>query len=179
MLVLDVRDGELQRTLRFEDGAVRIGRDPDCEIFLSGDPTLSRVHAVIEFADDLWSVRDNGSRNGTTMRGAQLPPTNRFTISTGDRVSVGKFVLVVASTGEALDETLPTDGMPIRPVAGLSLRESEIVRAVASGLTDQQVADSLFISVKTVHSHLDRIGDKTGSRKRADLTRLAMESGLL
>lgn len=179
MLVLDVRDGEQRRTLRLEDGTIRIGRDPDCEIFLPGDPTLSRVHAIFEHVDNAWSVRDNDSRNGTTMRGVQLPATNRFAVTTGDRLAVGKFVLVVTSTGEALDETLPAHAVPIRPVAGLSLRETEIVRAVASGLTDQQVADSLFISVKTVHSHLDRIGDKTGSRKRADVTRLAMETGLL
>jgi DNA-binding CsgD family transcriptional regulator len=37
-----------------------------------------------------------------------------------------------------------------------------------------QVAAELYISVSTVRSHLDRIRDKTGCRRRADLTRLAL-----
>jgi DNA-binding CsgD family transcriptional regulator len=41
-----------------------------------------------------------------------------------------------------------------------------------------QIAERLYISVSTVRSHLDRIRDKTGSRRRADLTRLALQAGL-
>jgi len=37
----------------------------------------------------------------------------------------------------------------------------------------------LFISIRTVRSHLDRIRDKTGRRRRADLTRLALSQGLV
>jgi DNA-binding CsgD family transcriptional regulator len=37
----------------------------------------------------------------------------------------------------------------------------------------------LYISVRTVGSHLDRIRDKTGCRRRADLTRLALTEGLV
>jgi DNA-binding CsgD family transcriptional regulator len=61
----------------------------------------------------------------------------------------------------------------------LSARERELVTLVAQGRTDAQVAAQLFISVRTVRSHLDRIGDKTGYRRRADLTRLALNVGLV
>jgi DNA-binding CsgD family transcriptional regulator len=37
----------------------------------------------------------------------------------------------------------------------------------------------LFISVRTVRTHLDRIRDKTGCRRRADLTRLALSAGFV
>ena len=47
------------------------------------------------------------------------------------------------------------------------------------GRTDAQIAAELFISVRTVRSHLDRIRDKTGARRRADLTRLALAAGLV
>jgi DNA-binding CsgD family transcriptional regulator len=53
----------------------------------------------------------------------------------------------------------------------LSAREKDTL--VASGLTNTQIASRLYISVRTVGSHLDRIRDKTGCRRRADLTRLA------
>ncbi len=62
---------------------------------------------------------------------------------------------------------------------GLSPRERELVTLVARGHTDAQIAGQLSISVHTVSSHLDRIRDKTGCRRRADLTRLALSAGLV
>ena len=62
--------------------------------------------------------------------------------------------------------------------AGLSGRERELGTLVAQGSTDVQIAAELFISVRTVSSHLDRIRAKTGCRRRADLTRLALTAGL-
>ena len=64
-------------------------------------------------------------------------------------------------------------------LAQLSAREQELVTLVARGHTDAQIAAQLYISVRTVRSHLDRIRDKTGSRRRADLTRLALQAGLV
>jgi predicted ATPase/DNA-binding CsgD family transcriptional regulator len=61
----------------------------------------------------------------------------------------------------------------------LSARERELVTLVAQGRTDAQIAAELYISVRTVRTHLDRIRDKTGCRRRADLTRLALQSGLV
>ena len=60
--------------------------------------------------------------------------------------------------------------------AKLSRRERELLDMVADGLTDDQIAQKMFISIRTVHSHLDRIRDKTGARRRAELTRLALDS---
>jgi DNA-binding CsgD family transcriptional regulator len=64
-------------------------------------------------------------------------------------------------------------------IAQLSAREGELVTLVAQGHTDAQIAAQLYISVSTVRSHLDRIRDKTGCRRRADLTRLALQAGLV
>jgi DNA-binding CsgD family transcriptional regulator len=71
----------------------------------------------------------------------------------------------------------PPGGAP--GAEALSPRERELVTLVARGHTDAQIAEQLFISVRTVSSHLDRIRDKTGCRRRADLTRLALSSGLV
>lgn len=57
-------------------------------------------------------------------------------------------------------------------------REQDVLKLLASGATDHEIARTLRISKHTVHSHLDRIGEKTGSRRRPDLTRLAIEHGL-
>jgi DNA-binding CsgD family transcriptional regulator len=61
----------------------------------------------------------------------------------------------------------------------LSTRERELVILVAQGRTNAQIAAELYISIRTVGSHLDRIRDKTGCRRRADLTRLALSTGLV
>jgi DNA-binding NarL/FixJ family response regulator len=61
----------------------------------------------------------------------------------------------------------------------LTPREREILALVAAGERDADIAEQLFISVRTVRSHLDRIRDKTGRRRRADLTRLAVEHGIV
>jgi DNA-binding CsgD family transcriptional regulator len=63
--------------------------------------------------------------------------------------------------------------------ARLSAREWELVTLVAQGHTDADIADQLHISIRTVRTHLDRIRDKTGCRRRADLTRLALSEGLV
>jgi len=78
-----------------------------------------------------------------------------------------------------LTEQDPQAG-PSMPGAGqLSAREQELVTLVAQGSTDAQIAAQLYISVRTVRSHLDRIRDKSGCRRRADLTRLALQAGLV
>jgi predicted ATPase/DNA-binding CsgD family transcriptional regulator len=73
----------------------------------------------------------------------------------------------------------PRPAVAARGPGKLSAREQELITLVAQGRTDAQIAAQLYISVRTVSSHLDRIRDKTGCRRRADLTRLALSAGLL
>jgi len=75
---------------------------------------------------------------------------------------------------------------PERPTAApdpgpaqLDARERELVTLVAQGRTDAQIAAQLSVSVRTVSSRLGRIRDKTGCRRRADLTSLALHAGLI
>ena len=77
-----------------------------------------------------------------------------------------------------LTEAQPSsgDGDPGGRTSQLSKRELELVELVAEGLTDKEIAEKLFISIRTVRSHLDRIRDKTGARRRAELTRLALST---
>jgi predicted ATPase/DNA-binding CsgD family transcriptional regulator len=75
-----------------------------------------------------------------------------------------------------------TDPGPPRSAPGpgnLSARERELVTLVAQGRTNAQIAAELHISACTVGSHLDRVRDKTGCRRRADLTRLALSADLI
>jgi len=60
----------------------------------------------------------------------------------------------------------------------LSEREREVLRQVANGYTNQQIADDIGLSVKTVESYRTRLMRKLGLRERADLVRVAREMGL-
>ena len=65
------------------------------------------------------------------------------------------------------------------PIEKLSTREREVLALIAQGHTNQAAADQLGLSVKTVESHRARFMEKLGLTSRADLTRFAVESGLL
>ena len=57
----------------------------------------------------------------------------------------------------------------------LSPREREVLSLLAEGATDWQIAKRLYISVRTVHTHIDRIRAKTGCRRRVELARFATD----
>lgn len=62
---------------------------------------------------------------------------------------------------------------------GLSKREGEVLRLLAMGHTNQQIADKLFLSVRTVETYKARLKDKLGLQGRAELVRYAMLNGFL
>ncbi|MCL4533626.1 MAG: response regulator transcription factor [Bacteroidetes bacterium] len=66
-----------------------------------------------------------------------------------------------------------------RSAATLSEREREVIRLLAHGYTNQQIAEKLFLSVKTVEGYKARVCEKLGLRGRAALTRYALEKGLV
>lgn len=66
-----------------------------------------------------------------------------------------------------------------RPFDGLTEREREIVRLVARGLSNGEIADQLVISPLTVKTHVSRAMTKLGCRDRAQVVTLAFEYGLV
>ena len=104
-----------------------------------------------------------------------------------DRVRAAEERGAAMSLDTAAEYALVLTAPAPRPLTGakgpgletLSARERELVTLVAQGRTNAQIAAQLYISVRTVGSHLDRIRDKTGCRRGADLTRLALTEGLV
>jgi DNA-binding NarL/FixJ family response regulator len=62
---------------------------------------------------------------------------------------------------------------------GLTKRESEVMEHVALGKTNQEVADTLFISIKTVETHKTNILEKLGLRNTAELVRYAIKHNII
>ncbi|MFD1938565.1 MULTISPECIES: response regulator [Nonomuraea] len=75
---------------------------------------------------------------------------------------------------------------PLHPVppdrwgnpGGLTPREIEILKLIAQGMTNQQIATSLFIGESTVKTHINNAFAKIGARSRSDATRYAYRHGL-
>lgn len=75
-------------------------------------------------------------------------------------------------------EDMPTIEKQTYP-SGLTPREVEVLRLAASGATNQQIADSLYISVRTVNTHMTNIFGKTGCANRTAATAFAVTHRLL
>ena len=67
----------------------------------------------------------------------------------------------------------------MRPAKELSRREREVLRLLAQGHSNQQAADKIRVSVKTVETYRTRLKEKLGLKGRSDLYRFAVESGVL
>jgi predicted ATPase/DNA-binding CsgD family transcriptional regulator len=110
---------------------------------------------------EAWQVLGPDRARAAEERGAAMSPD-----------TAAEYAVMLALPGPQHPQVPPGP-------ARLSARERELVTLVAQGRTDAQIAAQLYISVRTVRSHLDRIRDKTGCRRRADLTRLALTAGLV
>lgn len=66
-----------------------------------------------------------------------------------------------------------------QPPGGLSEREAEVLGLVALGNTNQEIAEQLFVSVRTVEAHRTHIQQKLRFDSRAELVRYALDNGLV
>ncbi len=96
----------------------------------------------------------------------------------------GHMFLEVIPPGSAAPEVLGTPGTggqarPGGPKGLLSQREREVLALLAQGFTNQQIANRLCLSIKTVETYRSRLAEKLDLRNRADLVRYALEIGLV
>jgi len=65
------------------------------------------------------------------------------------------------------------------PPDGLSSREVEVLKLIAAGMSNGEIATALFLSNATVKTHINRIFSKTGARDRAQAVRYAYQNGMV
>jgi DNA-binding CsgD family transcriptional regulator/Flp pilus assembly protein TadD len=87
-------------------------------------------------------------------------------------VTAVELAILLAGTDSRAPQVLPELGK-------LSAKERDLVVLVAQGRTNAEIAGQLHISASTVRHRLDRIRDKAGCPRRADLIRLALRAGLV
>lgn len=94
------------------------------------------------------------------------------------QVAAGK-QYVHPSLGAALLAREVAAARPAGPGGELSEREVEVLRLIAGGLTNAEIAARLYVSVRTVETHRAHIHQKLDVRTRAGLVRVAREAGVL
>jgi non-specific serine/threonine protein kinase len=102
-------------------------------------------------------------------QGQQMPPDQAVT----EALALAAEIAAASSPAEAA--SIPS---PPRYPADLSEREVEVLRLVAAGLTNAEIAEQLFLSPRTIQAHLSRIYRKLGVRTRAEATHFTLEHGL-
>ena len=160
---------------------------------LEGLGAVGAVQGQPAWAARLWGAAE-------TLRqhiGAPLPPVYRTDYEqavTAACSALGEKAFAAAwSEGRTMtpEQALAAQGQPILPTptpptrpaatypAGLTVREVEVLRLVAQGLTDAQIAEQLVISPRTVNNHLTSIYGKIQVSSRSAATRYAIEHHLL
>ena len=95
-------------------------------------------------------------------------------------VAHGGLFVYAPAAAHILKGYVETSGMPEHvKKAGLTEREVEVLQLTAEGFTNQEIAEKLFLSRKTVDTYRSRIMDKLHLQHRSELVRFALRRGLL
>ena len=77
-------DGRQMTTL--DGDRLTIGKNNENDLVIAGDPSVSRLHAVLERIGGRWTIRDLSSMNGTLVNGV---PVKEHVLHDGDELAVG------------------------------------------------------------------------------------------
>ncbi|MGK8512131.1 FHA domain-containing protein [Nocardia asiatica] len=149
----------------FLDGrpaSLTIGRSAAADIAVTSDPTVSRLHAIIERVGGCWVIVDDGlSKNGTFVNGERVG--GRRKLDPGDTIRVGRSVFSIRAAQTSDGEmTLAHAALPTRnsltPAQYLVLealcRPCDTHDAYSYPATNLRIARELCLSLSTVKTHM-------------------------
>ena len=152
---------------------------------LDGLATTHRLHAEypdlrILLLSMMTHERTIGEAMAAGAHGYVLKNADKYEVVAALKgVAAGKRFLCSEIGLGLLEKLLLQESRNPAPGVPLTHREREILQLVASGLTNQQIADQLFTSKRTVESHRQNLLEKTDAPNTAALVTYAMDHGLL
>jgi DNA-binding NarL/FixJ family response regulator len=147
---------------------------------IAAEPSLAGVHVIILTTFELDEYIFDGLRAGAA--GFLVKDTDAAELLKAVRVvAAGDALLSPAVTRRLIAEfaARSTDRRPVPGIADLTDREREVVTLVAAGLSNEEIAGQLYVSLSTVKTHVARAMMKLAARDRAQLVVLAYQSGLV
>jgi pSer/pThr/pTyr-binding forkhead associated (FHA) protein len=172
-----------ERTRVALDGdRVTVGSADGNDLVVADDPTVSRLHAVLERFAAGWCVTDLGSSNGTTLNGERIWTQQR--LRPGDELRVGRTRLIFRDASDRGGSSTQSEADP----PTLTPRERDVLVALCRPLLARDLfteptslrdlAAELVVSEAAVKQHLTNLYDKfaIGSDQSHRRTRLANEA---
>jgi pSer/pThr/pTyr-binding forkhead associated (FHA) protein len=166
---------------------VTVGKATSNDIPIRSDPTVSRLHAVLERFPAGWCIRDLDSHNGTFVNGRRVLGEHR--LESGDEIRVGQTRLMFRVEGQGREETA-TQAAEAAPA--LTIREREVLMALCRPLfagdvftepaSIREMANELVVTEAAIKQHLLHLYDKFGihdetARRRVRLANEAIRRG--
>jgi DNA-binding CsgD family transcriptional regulator len=160
-----ILDGDVERAADQFSTALDVLRDLD----LPFEAAQTQLRAGIALA-----------AAGERMQGVeQLASAYRTARKLGARPLAARAAEEVAALGEQVERRLGRRAATLVGGPGLTRREVEVVRLVALGRTNREVAHELFLSTRTVDMHVRNVLGKLRCRSRGEAARKAAELGLI
>ena len=147
---------------------------------IAADPRLAEVHVVILTTFELDEYVFEALRTGAS--GFLVKDTEPADLISGVRaVAGGDALLSPGVTRRLIAEFATRAKQPVDTAAlsALTDREREVMALVAQGLSNEDIAGTLFVSPATAKTHVSRAMVKLGARDRAQLVVIAYEAGLV
>ncbi len=133
------------------------------------------AHVGVEAMIGLGRVCHQTGDRDEAMR--QLRAAQALAAKTGNTQVIATAEAALAELGDTVDEA--ASPAPARPLPGnLTGRQAEVLRLLAAGLTNRQIAAELFLSTATVERHLATIYRNIGVSGRVEAARFALANGL-
>ncbi|MEU9161190.1 response regulator transcription factor [Streptomyces sp. NPDC048424] len=143
---------------------------------LSGSDTPHIVIVTTFDLDEYVHAALHGGASGFLLKDA----SPAMLVEAVRAAAVGDSLVSPAITVRLLRELAPKTpaSQARRPAEPLTEREREVVRCLARGLTNAEIAGELFVSLSTVKTHLANVQAKLDARNRVEIAAWAWESGL-
>jgi DNA-binding NarL/FixJ family response regulator len=148
---------------------------------LGGMMLLERLHAELP---DVRTIVITATEKGEPLLDAVAAGASGYLTKRSSGEELRQAVLTVHGGGSVIAPALAghllraysraSTGESPEVRSKLTATEHEVLRLVAQGLTDKQIAERIYVSPRTVQNHLARIRDKTDLRRRSELARWAV-----
>ncbi|MEO8688546.1 MAG: response regulator transcription factor [Solirubrobacteraceae bacterium] len=154
------------------------------DLNMPGDPSLPAIPAIRDESPGTRVVVLTMQDDPAFAREALQAGASAYVLKEAADEELVEAVRVVAAGGTFLTPQLgariaAAPPEPAGPPDDLTEREVEILRLIALGHTNAEIATQLFLSVRTVESHRAHIQQKIRLTTRAELVRYALEHGLM